>query len=475
MLSMFDFERCYVERLCWWVVVVVVMLGTGLDGYGLQDEEGGEVDQAGVTEKAVEGEDAGDDEKERAGEKRFDAELYQEYSRRFGDAIKQGPEALMELAGWCREKALNRQAEMLYRRILYKDPDHTEAYRELWRLITVHPPAVNQVTMQQLAKEFDDGFFMKQTDRFVFLYDSGHIWADSRSRLLKQAYEGFYKTLVSDGYRPLPPSQPLVCILFNQFDDYKTYALIKDRIATPASGGYYSPRTNRVQFFNHQTNPAFKKYADEVNRLQSQVSGYQQQLASARERRDDKAIRNIRARLFIAQKNLARARTLFSVNTASNNVSQTFHEAAHQLAFNSGLQARGIFYPFWVSEGLATNFETNNPAIPFGPRKVNRVRQQALKKALTSGYRMNLKQFVTELNPERTDKQQLSLYYAQAWAVFHYLYNNESEALRDYLRMLRTRRGRPDAEALLKEFEDAFGPVGDIERAIQKMVILPDG
>ena len=34
------------------------------------------------------------------------------------------------------------------------------------------------------------------------------------------------------------------------------------------------------------------------------------------------------------------------------------HELAHQVAYRSGLQRSGVMYAFWISEGLALNFET---------------------------------------------------------------------------------------------------------------------
>src|SRR5690606_31731957 len=62
---------------------------------------------------------------------------------------------------------------------------------------------------------------------------------------------------------------------------------------------------------------------------------------------------------------------------------RTTHEVAHQLAFDSGLQRRGVMYPLWVAEGLATTFEVEVGGV-MGPGQDNPVRRHRLEEAYAS-------------------------------------------------------------------------------------------
>lgn len=138
------------------------------------------------------------------------------------------------------------------------------------------------------------------------------------------------------------------------------------------------------------------------------------------------------------------------------------HELAHQLAFNSGLQKRGVMYPFWVSEGLATNFEFESLA-GSGFEQCSTARCGCLIKMRDAGELVPLQQFLVQTKVP-ADAARSRRYYAQAWAFFQFVLTQRSEDLQRYLgRLAQLPPGCRNAKVLLREFTHAFGSPEEIE------------
>jgi hypothetical protein len=138
-------------------------------------------------------------------------------------------------------------------------------------------------------------------------------------------------------------------------------------------------------------------------------------------------------------------------------IRRAVHEAAHQLAFNSGLQARGVMYPLWVSEGLATNFECDTTA-GIGVGRDNPPRRRQLLRACDAGRLMDLDEFVTMVQIPVGGRASPNDLYAQAWGMFNFLFRNHRSELRSYLGTLaRAEQGSRDPEVMEAEFAGAFG------------------
>jgi hypothetical protein len=137
-------------------------------------------------------------------------------------------------------------------------------------------------------------------------------------------------------------------------------------------------------------------------------------------------------------------------------VTRLTHEVAHQLSFNSGIQKRGVMYPLWISEGLATNFEfdgTGSASLGHG----NTARCNGLLEAYAAGELVPLRQFVvqTTVSPDLHVGRR---HYAQAWGFFQFILAEHPERLRIYLgRMAKNRPDHRDAISMLAEFTEAFG------------------
>eukprot|EP00899_Mesostigma_viride_P021800 jgi/Mesvir1/29621/Mv21473-RA.2 len=143
------------------------------------------------------------------------------------------------------------------------------------------------------------------------------------------------------------------------------------------------------------------------------------------------------------------------------------HEIIHQLAFNTGVQRRGASYPFWVVEGLATNFETFESEVPFGRLKHDTnpcIAQLARSRA--QGKLLPLGAYVTLMAPPAgCDDDEWRLMYAQGWALFRMLFLERMPQLVAYMKKLGSQHGDPLSFQIRKDFEQAFGPLPVLQAA----------
>jgi len=297
-------------------------------------------------------------------------------------------------------------------------------------------------TRHVLDKHFDASRFdLRRGDHFVVLHDTDPTRAAARVALLERTHRRFYRML-SAVPNLEPVGKPMVCVLFADRDDFVRYAERVDLIDMSWSGGYYSSRTNRMALYDAthgHHRPRRDATADHKTDASKRAAG-------------DDAMR-------------PNGTDTNSTTKPPLNMASTAHEAAHQLAFNSGLQRRGVMYPFWVSEGLACMFETNRAGEHFGLDKIPPVRLADLRRARRAGDLEQLGVFVRRTRPPTRNKDQLNAAYAQSWALFHMLFQTQPEALTDYLDQLaHAPRGWRSGPALRREFVRAFGPLSKLDR-----------
>lgn len=138
------------------------------------------------------------------------------------------------------------------------------------------------------------------------------------------------------------------------------------------------------------------------------------------------------------------------------------HEIAHQLSFDCGLQKRGVMYPTWLAEGLATNFESPTSEIQFlGP---NLPREQRLKELVGQEALLPLRRFVVLTDVQELTRDELVDLYAQAWGLFRFLAKQHPSALAAYMRTLAALPpGRRNRIELHEEVQASFGPLAGLE------------
>lgn len=298
-----------------------------------------------------------------------------------------------------------------------------------------------EVLSMSVAAHFSDPCQVDQSPHFVVIYDGAADQAQARAALLEKAYRRFYDAFRVGRFKLAPTDKPLVCLLFKSRDVFLNYAKRADHIDMGWSGGYYSSRTNRIALY-------------EAERWVWQPKATDASQAGA-----DGQVTTGEIKIIPASANVA------AVVPPQVSIASTTHEAAHQLAFNSGLQRRGVMYPLWAAEGLATSFEDEQPGKPFGPAYDNPGRRRDLARAWRAGEVLPLEQFaaLTRLPPNQPEM--INAIYAQAWGLFHYLFTHHRDRLADYLaNVAKALPGTRSAAAMRNEFIAAFGPIAPLER-----------
>jgi hypothetical protein len=317
-------------------------------------------------------------------------------------------------------------------------------------------PSAQSVIADQKA-HFSKTPRAQQTDRFLIVHDTAPRAAKTAGRLLSLTRHMFYASLKNNGFELSPIDKPLVCLVFDEKQAFVRYGKDVDARDMAWSGGYYSARTNRVALYE---SPAYQKpeVIPDKEALNTRLSDLRHGQGSAKTARA------------ASGQNQPLAADPGTVAT----LARTTHEAAHQLAFNSGLQKRGVMYPFWVSEGLATMFELNQYRA-LGPAAANPRRRQSLIEARDADTLKPIGDFIAATQIDTSNQRRISRAYAQAWGLFRFLLSERPEAMRHYLdRLKQAPMGRRTERALRRDFERAFGRMAEVKEAWQRWLARLD-
>jgi hypothetical protein len=281
-------------------------------------------------------------------------------------------------------------------------------------------------------KALPDRFAEYETKRFIVLSDAKPSWTRNKAQLLEQTYHQFHRYARRLGLKPRPLKHKLVCVLFQEYDDYRQFARAHDSVTADWISGYYSPKHDRVVFYNIETNP---------------------QYATAATAADPRSGPGPAARSRLSEEYTAAA------------IATTVHEAIHQLTFHTRIQSAQIQNPLWISEGLATAFETDQPNRAFGPEHEYAMRREQFELLLAEDRMIPLRKLVTYTQMPDNREETVAAVYHQSYALVTWLSRFRSEELRQYLDDLRSEPpGRPTPERHLQIFEKAFGDVDRLER-----------
>jgi hypothetical protein len=249
----------------------------------------------------------------------------------------------------------------------------------------------------------------------------------------------FYEVLGRAGFDLEPLGEPLEWLVFTDRPEYDRYAWQTEGIEVPDLDSYYSSRTNRVSILFCP--PAGAEDRTGEARSCMAVEG------------NEAALRPPRG---------------YAGEPPAGSPEREAHEAAHQLAFNSGLQKRGVMYPFWVAEGLATGFETDSR---LGPGAINRIRCRYLLSARREGSLAPLSEFLVQVDVPLENTPGVRASYGQAWGVFHYLFTRHPDRLRRYLRELACSSvGWQPVHVRRRQVAEALGPLDELEAGWQALL-----
>jgi len=272
-----------------------------------------------------------------------------------------------------------------------------------------------------------------QSKHFVLLVDSEINQLSEIAHLLENTHRSFHEMFPASATLSDKSTDPLVWVFLNSRETYEQYAQWADNRSMSWTQAYYSPFTNRVAICVAAKTTASSSPSDPATEASLAEPQSSQWLAVA-------------------------------LKTDAQLCAQITHEAGHQLAFNSGLQARGVMYPIWASEGLATNFELDANG-RLGTQASNPLRLRHLVRSIENNQLLPLKQWVNFTRLPLNNPKQINAIYAQSWAFFRFLHIHRRTELMTYLTLMANQNpGRRSDDALMSDFVGVFGDLDKLEK-----------
>lgn len=358
------------------------------------------------------------------------------------------------------------EADRLLRIVLKTDPDQQRAATMLRTLYTNYglELAVDESSLSlvrdQLGEDNRD-FARYESRHFVVLSNAPRDWTNQRLALLERTHFQYTRMMKLMGLQSVPPANKLICVLFDEHTDYAAFARRTDRVEAPWVAGYYASGSNRIVMYDDATGPTFAEANRQIEQLQQQAEQARRQARSAHRSQMDRAQDYAKRVREHADREAERIRAL--VRAASD--AKAVHEAAHLIAFNCGLQSRSRRYPFWLTEGLATNFETEDATGAFGPDRPIDARERDFDRRMEAGALLPLRDLVQLVDIGHFESDHAGVAYAQSYALFRYLYRSNRDQLAQMFRDIEREPAGPiSPERMLELFEQRIGPVDLVER-----------
>jgi len=293
------------------------------------------------------------------------------------------------------------------------------------------PPEASRDLGQQVLATLPAGFDLPVTRHYVVCFNTSRDYAKWCGALFERLHDAFGTYWSRAGLTVNDSARPLVVVIFADRHGYEAHAAADLGESAGRVVGYYNLLDNRVTTYDLTGSDA---------------------LGAVRGRQGGPT-----------------ALELLASPAAAGMVATIVHEATHQLAFNRGLHRRLAPVPLWVSEGVATYFETPDLESVRGWRGIGGVNRPRLDHFLATHRRGMLEDIVADDGRFRDPDTALDAY-AAAWAVTHHLIQTRKQAFVGYQRVLAAKRplGEDSPATRLREFRAAFGEPADVEQAVVK-------
>jgi len=291
-------------------------------------------------------------------------------------------------------------------------------------------PLTKDEMKARLLAELPPGFDVHETAHYLICYDTSRAYAQWCGSLFERLYRAFTNTWKGKGFELSEPEFPLTAIVFASRASYIRFSQPELGAAAKSIFGHFSLRTNRMVMFD--------------------LTGIEQYGSGGRPRGTATQIN-----LILSQPDAAR------------NVSTIVHEATHQIGFNCGLHARYSDCPVWFAEGIAMYCETPDLSRSRGWRgigSVNLNRLEQFVRYFRSRPSNSLRTLIVDDKRFRDPKVSLDAY-AEAWSLTYFLIRQRPKQFVGFMKTLREKGPllRDDPETRLKEFESAFGDIGQLD------------
>lgn len=370
----------------------------------------------------------------------------------------------LALAQWAVTREMWTQAAETAREVLDHEPDNRPAYKVLQQVDDAvqlpAEPKTEAALKAEFKRRFSRDFKTRNSRHFVLCYDTTDAFAAQRGGSLEKSYDAFMAYFTMNKLRPSFLDHRLVVILFQNRADYLTYAKDTEGASLEWAAGYYSQRTNRSAFYDDSTSPEAVDLAKNLGKYRARLQDLNVQIADANAHNNRALANQLAAERNYLADALGRIDNKVGNVLGMLNTTKTAHEAAHQLAFNTGIQKRLVDYPLWFSEGLACCFEVEDRNNRRGPTVLNWGRIDSIRELMAADKLVPLDKFIFDPRPDAMNEGTLTVVYSEGWALFHFLYRTNRLGMEKYLAAYNNEKALtqlPPTEQR-KLFTEAFGP-----------------
>lgn len=285
---------------------------------------------------------------------------------------------------------------------------------------------------RRVLADLPPGFDLHVSRHYVICFNTSREYAKWVAAVFERLHEAFTNTWKNAGLEVASPRHPLIVVIFADRSDYEAFATRDVGPAADRVIGYYNLASNRVTTFDLTGSDLLaRQLRRPPGRMGTEI------LASPE---------------------------------AAGLVTTLVHEATHQVAFNCGLHRRLAPIPLWLSEGMATYFETPDLSSPRGWKGIGMINRPRLDRFLTDarpGWAGGLVRADDAFRAADTAEDA----YARAWALTHFLAQTRKEQFAAYLRILAAKQpfaaDSPDQRE--RDFRAAFGePPDALEEAVHR-------
>ena len=258
----------------------------------------------------------------------------------------------------------------------------------------------DEVQARVLA-DLPEGFRVHRTANYIICFNTSPAFAQWWGALAEKLYRSYYGYWKNRGLKLQAPEFPLVSIVFRSQADYLDFCQEELGARSGQFIGHYSQQTNRVCTFD----------LTGIDRLLEQRH---------------------------PATTLSHVSRLLAQPAAERTVATIIHESTHQLAYNSGLQIRYADNPGWVSEGIATYFESPDLATKRGwdgVGMINRFNLFHFHRSAKQQPGLRLSNLISS-DEAFQDPESVRRAYADSWALTYFLLKTRMPQYREYLRRL---------------------------------------
>ncbi|MDB5390169.1 MAG: hypothetical protein JWM11_5815 [Planctomycetaceae bacterium] len=284
----------------------------------------------------------------------------------------------------------------------------------------------------QLVREMGPGFRTHLTEHYVLCTNTSEAYTRWCGTLLERLATAFllYWNHPDRNFKTTAPPFPLVALIFQQQTQFAEFATVDVGPDVAAVPGYFSSYSNRIVLYDL----AFDKQNPQANSPE------------------------------VIEQRLAR----------SFNVATMVHEATHQIAFNCGLHTRLADNPRWLTEGMATYFETPDLKSKTGWKTAGQVHKTYLKRFKEFAKRRgedSLKQLISK-DERLTTAELAGDAYAESWALTYFLIRKKPQEYVKYLTMLAAKQPLEylTPKERLQEFTNVFGDLRTVDAEFIKYI-----